>query len=163
MNYYEIGANPAKFNKVISPARTREAGEATWGRRAIPGRIELSALNFTFYATERRAGSVLRACQQAPDGDIINVNCTNCTVIAQPEPPPPRSVLPRPRLPAPACVHLSLSFQTALRCNAARRVSFSRRTFSLFRGNERLHLHLNLAVDLAVVQGHHSCRGKGRL
>lgn len=27
----------------------------------------------------------------------------------------------------------------------------------------RLHLHLNLAVDLAVVRGHHSCRGKGRL
>lgn len=28
---------------------------------------------------------------------------------------------------------------------------------------ERLHLHLNLAVDLAVVRGHRSCRGKGRL
>lgn len=28
---------------------------------------------------------------------------------------------------------------------------------------ERLHLHLNLAVDLAVVRGHRSCRGKGGL
>jgi len=35
--------------------------------------------------------------------------------------------------------------------------------FSSLAECERLHLHLNLAVDLAVVRGHHSCRGKGRL
>lgn len=35
--------------------------------------------------------------------------------------------------------------------------------FSSLAECERLHLHLNLAVDLAVVRDHHSCRGKGRL
>lgn len=76
----------AKFNKVISPShKDGEHLESEEGARAAHnrGRIELSALNSAFYA---------RGCSPALstplDGDIINVNCTNCTVIARRGPLP---------------------------------------------------------------------------
>lgn len=133
--------------------------------------IELSALNSAFYACD-----CLPALSTLPDGDIINVNCMNCTAIARDVvifssflislffsfsliylSLAPRSsshlLQRRPRfyiffLPAPPLSHF-LSLHDA--------------PFPLRAERMRLHLHLNLAVDLAVVQGHHSCRGKGRL
>lgn len=98
----------------------------------------------------------------APDGDIINVNCTNCTVIV-------RDVvfffslslsfiyITSSPYSSQLLSSLAASLTSHLLSSRAPAVPF------LLAERERLHLHLNLAVDLAVVRGHHSCRGKGRL
>lgn len=139
------------------------------------GRIELSALNSAFYARD-----CTLALSAPPDGDIINVNCTN------------RIVIVRDVILSPSFLPLSFSLSLSLRLSpflsfffshivlpfasrVSRRVldlAFSffprprypisslRRSapFSSPAVRERLHLHLNLAVDLAVVRDHHSCR-----
>lgn len=98
-----------------------------------------------------------------PDGDIINVNCPNCTVIA-------RSFAVFYFLSLSSVSYLcsphflsSLTTSPTLRLLSFRAPAVSFPLFSSLAECERLHLHLNLAVDLAVVRGHHSCRGKGRL
>lgn len=66
--------------------KEREREEEKSGAVHNRGRIELSALNFAFYARDWPALST------TPNGDIINVNCTNCTVIARLVSLPPSAV-----------------------------------------------------------------------
>lgn len=177
MSYCEIGRNAQNSIKLFHQrGKGKKKGERTGAKRARAraravhncGRIELSALNSRFYTRDHPL-----ALSAPSDGDIINVNCTNCTAIARDVvfflfplflsyvlshlcfltlsllfssscsivPDFASPFLPRPRHPISS---LSVTHPSSL----------SRR---------ELHLHLNLAVDLAVVRGHHSCRGKGRL
>lgn len=141
----------------------RQRGKQGMTRRAGTthnrGRIELSALNSAFYARGRSPD-----LSAPPDGDVINVNCPNCTVIARCG----RflflslllllSFVSYPH--SPHFLSSLTAFSTShLLSFCAPAVSFS--LFSSLAECKRLHLHLNLAVDLAVVRGHHSCRGKG--
>lgn len=128
------------------------------------GRIELSALNPTFYARGRSPD-----LSTSSDGDIINVNCTNCTAIARRGPFPFSLSLPLSLSlicifsPRSSQFLSSLTASSALHLLSFRAPAVPFPLFSSLAECERLHLHLNLAVDLAVVRDHHSCRGKGRL
>lgn len=83
MSYCEIGRRAQNSIKLFR-LRVQRPTEEAQGRQEEAkaahnrGRIELSALNSAFYARGCSPG-----LSTPPDGDIINVNCTNCTVIAR--------------------------------------------------------------------------------